>query len=479
MASTRLSNRERFELELELHIRKARTCFKTYRRLINPKMKSGWFQDEICSALQTFFDDFVSGIRPKLVIEAPPQHGKSAIIVDFISWLAGRNPDWRTIYTSFSERLGIRANLRLQRIYDGEIYKRIFPETSINESNVVTISGQYLRNRTVLEYQGHDGYFRNTTVEGSITGESLDIGIIDDPIKGRKEANSITKRDSAWEWFTDDFFTRFSEDACLLCILTRWHIDDPIGRLIQKYPSTKVLKYRAIAEFDEKHRKTGEPLFPQHKSLEFLLERKSLLDTTSWLSLYQQSPIVEGGEIISGNWFGRWRELPPIKAVMIFVDTANKTKTANDYTVMQCWAHGTDGRIYLLDLIRGKWESQDLRQRMCDFYAKWKAKPVRKIMVEDAASGTGLIQELRKPPYSLPIFPITRTVDKYTRVMDVVAHIEIGNVLIPIDAPWVAEFIAECEAFTSDDSHANDDQIDPMCDAIKTFLQSTVRGFFT
>lgn len=480
MASQSLSNRERFEIELETRIRKARGCFKTFRRLINPKQKSGWFQDQVCGELQSFYDDFISGKRPKLVIEAPPQHGKSALVVDFIAWMAGKNPDYRTIYTSFSERLGIRANLRLQRVYDSEIYKRIFPETRINESNVVTISGQYLRNRTVLEYAGHEGYFRNTTVEGSITGESLDLGIIDDPIKGRKEANSITKRNSAWEWFTDDFFTRFSEEAGLLCILTRWHIDDPIGRLIDRYPDTKVLKYRAVAEFDEQHRKIGEPLFPEHKSLDFLLERKSMLDNSSWLSLYQQSPIVMGGELIHGEWFGRWDVLPQIKTRMIFADTANKTKTHNDYSVLQCWGLGDDGRIYLLDQLRGKWEAHVLRQQMKDFYSKWKASPVRKIMIEDAASGTGLIQELRARPYNLPIFPITRSVDKLTRVQDAIPHIEIGNVLLPADADWVADFVLECEAFTADDSHAHDDQIDPMCDAIKTLLQQgSFRGFFT
>src|SRR6478609_3584866 len=238
MASLSLSNRARFEIELETAVRHARVSFKAFRRLIYPKAKQGWLQNEVCDALQQFFEDFTNGLRPKLVIEAPPQHGKSELIVAFIAWMAGRNPDLRTIYTSFSERLGVRANIKLQRIYDSEIYQKIFPETQINESNVVTISGQYLRNRSVLEYTGREGYFRNTTVEGSITGESLDLGVIDDPIKGRKEANSITKRNSAWEWFTDDFFTRFSEEGALLAILTRWHIDDPIGRLIDRYPET-------------------------------------------------------------------------------------------------------------------------------------------------------------------------------------------------------------------------------------------------
>ena len=67
---------------------------------------------------------------------------------------------------------------------------------------------------------------------------------------------------------------------------------------------------------------------------------------------------------------------------------------------------------------------------------------------------------------------LKRAVDKLTRVQDALPHIECGNVMLPSDAPWVSDFIAECEAFTADNSHAHDDQIDPMCDAIKTLLQS-------
>src|SRR5690606_31568438 len=107
-----------------------------------------------------------------------PTHN-SYQIIDFIAWLAGKDPDKRTIYTSFSERLGIRANLRLQRIYDSAKYKRVFPDTKINDSGNVTSSGSNLRNREMLEYVGHEGYFRNTTVRGSITGEGLDLGVVD------------------------------------------------------------------------------------------------------------------------------------------------------------------------------------------------------------------------------------------------------------------------------------------------------------
>lgn len=464
-------NSRTLELVKELRLRESRESFFAYRKLTNPKLKIGWWQEEVCNQLQQFYDDLIANKRPQLVIQAPPQHGKSDLIVSFISWIAGKNPELRTIYTSFSERLGVRANLKLQRLYDSVIYQDIFPDTKINNSNTVTVSGQFLRNREILEYCNTTGYFRNTTVGGSITGEGLDLGVIDDPIKGRKEANSKTVRDGVWDWFTDDFLTRFSENAGLLCILTRWHVDDPIGRLISQNPNVKVLSYPAIATNDEQHRKEGEALFPEHKSLEFLLERKKVMDTTSWLSLYQQSPIVLGGEIIKGEWFKRYSMLPKMEYRKIYADTAQKKGKQNDYTVFECWGY-SDGNAYLIDLVRGKWESPELRRKANDFWHKHAAiknGELRQFCIEDKASGTGLIQDIKNID-KIPVVGIQRNTDKLTRVQDALPYIESGFVYLPDNSPFVNDFIAECEAFTADDGHDHDDQIDPMCDAIDDML---------
>lgn len=457
------------ELVKELRLREARESFFAYRKLTNPKLKLGWWQEEVCNELQQFYDDLTANKRPQLVIQAPPQHGKSDLIISFISWLAGKTPDTRTIYTSFSERLGVRANLKLQRLYDSAIYQDIFPDTKISTKGAV--GADAIRNRELLEYCDNLGYFRNTTVGGSITGEGLDLGVIDDPIKGRKEANSKTIRDGVWDWFTDDFFTRFSENAGLLCILTRWHIDDPIGRLIAQNPSIKVSSYPAIAINNESNRKEGEALFPEHKSIDFLLERKKVMDSTSWLSLYQQSPIVVGGEIIKGEWFKRYSLLPKLEYRKIYADTAQKTGKQNDYTVFECWGYA-DGNAYLIDMMRGKWESPELRRNANDFWNKHiniNNGALREFCIEDKASGTGLIQDIKKID-KIPVVAIQRNTDKLTRVQDALPYIESGFVYLPDSAVFLSDFISECEAFTADNAHDHDDQIDPMCDAINDML---------
>src|SRR5262245_14683011 len=131
-------------------------------------------------------------------------------------------------------------------------------------------------------------------------------GGIDDPMKGRAEAQSLVARNMTWDWFADDFFARFSKDAGLIMILTRWHVDDPAGRWIERFPDTKVLRYAAIAEPGDwtiaaGFRKEGEALFPEHKPLDFLLERKKVQAQASWESEYQQNPIVVGGGMPEGD----------------------------------------------------------------------------------------------------------------------------------------------------------------------------------
>ena len=267
-------NSEIADLALGMKLAQARENFWAFLLWMQPELLVSWWQFDVAQNLQQFYDDFEAGKRPKIVVEAPPQHGKTTLVEYFIAWCAGKNPNLRVFFASYSEDLGIRVNQDLQRIYTSERYLLCFPKTTIADQNVVTQEGRYLRNSSVIQYVGSHGSFRNTTVDGQINGQGLDLGFIDDPIKGRAEALSKVTRDKTWNWLTDDFFTRFSDQAGMLMIMTRWATDDPVGRWIVRFPETKILRYPAIATEDETFRKKGEPLFPAHKSLEFLMERK-------------------------------------------------------------------------------------------------------------------------------------------------------------------------------------------------------------
>ena len=94
---------------------------------------------------------------------------------------------------------------------------------------------------------------------------------------------------------------------------------------------------------------------------------------------------------------------------------------------------------------------------------------MRQFCIEDKASGTGLIQDIKNVD-KIPVAGIQRNTDKLTRVQDALPYIESGFVYLPDNSPFVNDFIEECEAFTADDGHDHDDQIDPMCDAIDDML---------
>lgn len=442
--------------------------------MINPKLKINWWVKEVSIELQNFVTALVNKEKPTLVIQAPPQHGKSAFIVDLIGWVIGKYPDLRTIYSSYSERLGIRANLTLQRTIEKSVYKKMFPTVYLNTRNVVAVAGNKLRNKEFFEIVEHEGSFRNATIQGAMTGETLDLGIIDDPIKDRKEANSETTRNNVWDWFTDVFQTRFDEDAGMLIILTRWHLDDPVGRLLIKDKSVRLLSYPAIATHDEEYRNEGEVLLPEHKSLEFILKRKELLAAENFEALYQQNPVIKSGNLFKYDWFKWWKTLPRIKYKFITVDTAQKTKEQNDYTVMQCWGYGIDDNLYLLDMKRGKYEAPQLRREAKTFYNKHDntnlyGGVLRYMYIEDKSSGSSLIQDFKADKMKIKAVP--RNIDKVSRAYDTIPFIEAGRVYLNEDIESIDALTNEALAFPNG---THDDTLDPLMDAIDITMVQNV-----
>jgi predicted phage terminase large subunit-like protein len=434
---------------LDVAIREeGRCCFRAFRRYMNPAMLVDWWQYEIALEFDCFYLSLINGERPKLVLMAPPQHGKTQLAKDFIAWLAGRRPDLKTIFTTYSDELGAAVNTDLQRIMTSEPYLATFGHRLASRD---ASSSRWLRNNRLLEYVNTRGSFRNTTVQGQITGKGLDIGIVDDPIKGRAEASSKAIRDKTWNWFTDDFFPRFSDSAGLLIIMTRWHVDDPVGRFLEHFPGAKVLRYPAIAEQDETYRLKGEALFPAHKSMAFLMERKAVMTQAAWESEYQQNPIVMGGGIF------------PIHKLEIVAPPAPKhtlrsvrywdkagTSDSGSYTAGVFLHLMRDQTFIVGDVRRGRWSALD-RERI-----------IKQTADADCASyGSGVVIWVEQEPGSGGKESAEATVrmlaghqvhaDKVTgnkevRAQPYAAQVQAGNVALARGA-WNREFLDEHEAF--------------------------------
>jgi predicted phage terminase large subunit-like protein len=423
----------------------SKACFWAFRRYIRPAMKCGWWQHKVADELQRFYRSLINGERPKLVLMAPPQHGKTEQVTDFLAWIAGKRPDLKTIFASYSDELGVAVNMELQRITTSERYVAIF------EPRLGDTGSRWLRNSSVLEYVNHRGSFHNTTVQGQITGKGLDIGIVDDPIKGRAEASSKIVRDNIWNWFTDDFFTRFSDSAGLLIIMTRWHVDDPVGRFIERFPAATILRYPAIAEEDEKHRFKGEALFPEHKSLPFLMERRAVMTQAGWESEYQQNPLVVGGGMFP---IDKLKIVPPpapneIKRSVRYWDKAG-TSDGGAYTVGVLLHMTRDNTFIFGDVKRGRWSALE-RERIIKQTAEadrrtygWNVK----IWVEQEPGSAG--KESAEATVRMLAGHSARadkvTGSKEVRAEPYAAQVQAGNVMLARGA-WNRDFIDEHEAF--------------------------------
>lgn len=447
----RIYREEDYALLREERLQQGREDFWCYRQTINPAMIRGWWQREVAAQLMLFYKRWMAGRRPKLVLQSPPQHGKSKQVVDFISWVSGKHPELQTIYASYSDRLSTRANLSLQRIIDGKQFRMLFPGTVLAEPGAARYGLRFLRNLEILEFVGNVGSFRNTTVLGGVTGEGLNLGVVDDPIKGRAEASSPQIRQKTWGWFTDDFFTRFSNDAALLMILTRWHVDDPVGRLKEEFgDDVMLLRYPALAEEDDPFREPGEPLFPELKSKEFLLERKKLMTNAGWESVYQQNPIIEGGGFFPVDLFKFVAKQPAPSAVKKSVRYWDKAGTEDGgmYSAGVLMEELKTGDFVVSNVVRGQWGAAERERRIRQTAILDNRDRKVDVWVE-REPGSGGKESAENTIRNLRGFVVQAdlvTGSKEVRAEPYAAQVQAGNVIL-VQAEWNRDYMTEHEMF--------------------------------
>lgn len=451
-------------------------------------------------------DDVIAGRKKNLVIEVSPGSSKTELIViNLIARGLAINPRARFLHLSGSDTLASLNSSTAREIVLSDEFQSLWPLKIADDAKA--------KKRWNVLVDGHPaGGVYATALGGQVTGfraGHMAPGfqgaiLIDDPIKP-EDAFSRVKIDAAnRKLLTTVKSRRANPDTPIILVMQRIAERDPAGFIragnlqgqwdVVRIPA--VLTEADVAALLPKYQAMIPPsesvdgrfsYWPYKEPIAQLLamERGDGTDQSGarisrhvFSSQYQQAPVALGGNIIKGEHFERYKVLPKIKWRKIFADTAQKTKEANDFSVFEEWGLGVDGKLYLLDLIRGKWEAPELQRRAIAFWNKCKARDVdlfgqcRKMVVEDKSSGTGLVQTLKLPPYNIPIEPLERIKDKLTRVMDALPYLEAKQVCVPEDASYTNDFIAECEAFTADDSHDFDDQIDPMVDAVDDMLQS-------
>lgn len=467
-----------------LEIEMARRHLLDFTTYTFPGYQVNWHHKVLCDYLERW----ERGEIKRLMVFMPPGTGKSELVSRRLpAWIFGRHPDTFVMGASYSASLIQDMSLDVQRIMSSDEYKEIFPNVRLPTDKRQDDSLEKKRmTAEVFELLGHSGYYKCAGVGGSITGKRFFYGIIDDPVRGRKDAESKTFRDTTYNWYINDFYTRrLNNDARILITLTRWHQEDLAGKLLENAANNPeldpwtVLRLPMVAE--EKPSKIdprlpGQVLWPERFGDASEVEKiKIEAGSYVWSSMYQQSPTVSGGNVFNRAWFDEdhWYPLNPLEQVLnmqevvMSWDCTFKEGDDKDYVVGQVWGRkGADK--FLLDQVRGQWSINTTLSEMKTLSAKW-PQASRK-MVEDKANGPAVISLLKHEISG--IVPISPGQDsKLTRALAAAPEVEAGNVYLPKPkyAPWVHDLISELCDFPSG---KHDDQVDALTYALNYFRNS-------
>lgn len=464
-----LSEIDLLNVERELCRRSLAEFAKRAWHVLEPaaELKWGWALDAICLHLEAV----TKGDITRLLMNVPPGSMKSLLTgVVWPAWEWGpRNmPQMRFVGTAHEETLAIRDSRKCRDLIKSEWYQKLWPLQLASD-----LDGK-------REFGNTKKGIRQARAFTSMTGVRGDRVILDDPISA-DNANSDAKLEAARIAFTETLPTRINNDkSAIVVIMQRLNEKDVSGVILDmglpyvhlyipmRYESNNPC--RTVIGWEDPRTIDGELMFPERFSEDQVKELETTLGTYGAAGQLQQRPAPRGGGIINTAWFGYWSVLPVIEFRFITVDTAQKTRQQNDYSVMQCWGRSTIGQAVAIDQIRGKWEAPELLAQARAFWLKHqsaqqpalKNAALRAMHVEDKVSGTGLIQTLRRE--GIPVLAVQRNTDKISRGYDAAPFIESGNVLLPQDAPWLSDFLVESGTFPNG---ANDDQLDPMFDAIR------------
>lgn len=451
--------REQFEAVLaELAARElARTSFAEYLPLVHG---GEWIRtrmsEYLAGELQRFTEEQSPNAYDILIIETPPQHGKSMTVTEtFPSWYIGRHPTHKVIIGSYNDE-SARRFCRRNRDKVKKYGKQLFDI----ELGDVSKTNEF-------ELAGGAGRLISRGIMGGVTGNPANLILLDDPIKNRREADSETMRETLWEEWLSSFKSRLAAKAKVILIMTPWHEDDLRARIIRTEKNVRRIRLPVEAEEnDPMGRKKGEPLCPElGKDAKWLREYKTsyLSDpgggARAWSALYQCNPRIEDGNIVKREWWKYYdpKETRDFAVQVISLDAAFKDGEKNDFVAITVW--GKRGNSYYL---------RYCLNRHLDFPKTCAAvRTVRAlypeagaVLIEDKANGSAVIQTLQHEMFCIPVDPMG---GKVSRVHAVSPAIESGHVYLPAGEPWVADYVNQWTAFPNG---SHDDMVDSSTQAL-------------
>ncbi len=381
----------------------------------------------------------------RAIVEMPPRSSKSTHVSRlFPAWWLGRHASDNVIIASYGEELATGHGREVRNLIESPDYPF---ETTMRADS-----------RAAGRWQTEQGGGLIAAGVGTgLTGFGGHLMILDDPVKGREEAESVLTRDHTWAWYQEVFLTRLQKNGVVVVLGTRWHEDDPIGRILNSKgaDSWERLRIPYIAGVaDQIGRQPGEVLdvFGEVPSVE-----RGEISSYGFSALYQQSPTPASGGVFRKEWMTRRyctcgrpqvcgnMELPTKTArwnVFQSMDIGGKQGVGHDPSALATW--GTDGiSKFVLDYWSSQVEYSDVKSHVVTQWRKWRP---RMMYVEDATWAQPLISDLRRES-GVRVHGVPTRGNKWTRADAVSPEFEGGRVVLPEDATWLPDWMHDHVAF--------------------------------
>ena len=392
----------------------------------------------------------------RIAIGAPPRHGKSEGMSNwFPTWYLDWFPENRVILGAYGQAFAKKWGMKVRDNFmqNKQTLTRVRSDKRLADNWMTTKGGGML----------------SAGVDGTITGEGFDLGLIDDPHKNWEEAMSATQRQHVIDWFLGTYYTRSEPNASIIICQTRWHERDLIGYVTsdEHDEDWTYIRLPALAEVDDLlGRAVGEALCSERYTAERLTAIKRILGSHIFAGLYQQRPAPIEGNQVKRAWFQRYLKTPDFFDQFIQSWDLTFAETGSSYSVCQVWGQvGPD--YYLVDLWRDKVDFPTSLKRIQTISERW---PLARTKVfENKANGPAVISTLKNA--TTDVYPYNPRGSKETRLAAVSGLIENGNVFIPDESicPWVGDFVDEIVTFPKAES---DDQVDACTQALDYLRQN-------
>lgn len=440
-------------------------------RRANPAYLTGWFHRDLASRLASFSRSVAAGLSPRLIVNVPPRHGKTALLSALAAWHLGHHPAHAIVYACYGQDLAHRASKDVRPILDLATYQAAFPRASVAKGR-----------DNIGEWETTEGgSFKAVGVGGPLVGRGANVLVIDDPHKNALEGLSPRFTAKVWDWYGSAAKTRLAPGGGVIICHQRWSTHDLTGRLLDaksyeedgegQVARWERVIYAAIATQDEPHRQAGEALHPERYPLPALKDWKGSMSPSLWAAVAQQSPRHLSSGVASEllKWIDH-RDLPRHLSWVRAWDTATTASSGGDFTAGILAAFdSTAQRLYLASPQARRLEAPAVLA-FIEEIALMDGAHVP-IYVEGVASQVSVVQHLKARPRLLPhqIHGVSKISDKVTASVGWRTRAADGDLYCVRGGAW-EEFVKQWAEFGAGE---HDDCVDAVSRATEALTKES------